>query len=605
MALVKTSIILNKSSTENGWYYPSSEMSVGFSDYFCQSSTEITGSGHFIRLNSAGMKMLYPTANARPSKIISSQICAEYVVGDATTITLQLDGVAIHSEVFGTATLEERALDNISDAAITSSTMSSEIKWVFAGGQCNCSKLYIRMLFNQYNAYAVISDSSKEGIKNVSVSKSTFYDGEAVTYSAVVSDSAVWRGWYSDSGCKNLVSTELNYTVSPTSSLYLYAKADVRSTALLLGQSGDSRPQMCEQIDNLRAIPTKAQYVGSTDGPPAVYLSWKWPTSYEDDSCEAVVFYRKEGSIPTKLGDGSRVPLGSEVKKEGILPYNHEKYTGSLVDSTFGYKTSVSENVGKTYYYRAFTRSADDTYQISQRAVSVTLEDSAKLGNLPVGSLVRFSISNSSKNFIIVHQGIPDTIRYGDDCFGTWLLMQDIYTNRAWDSSGGWDYTTSSINTYLNGTFYNYFTSSVRNIIKQVNIPVDNTYNPFSGATLYTTLSTKVFLLDRAEIEATRNSDTERGAVLEYFDRSSESIANSRRIANYNGSAAAWYTRWGIEGISESQPVYIVYVSDTGDIYSNLNSTDSKGIRPAIILPSDTKVNVSTTNSDGSYNLIL
>ena len=93
-----------------------------------------------------------------------------------------------------------------------------------------------------------------------------------------------------------------------------------------------------------------------------------------------------------------------------------------------------------------------------------------QIGSLAVGSTIRLNVNNSPKEFIVVHQGKPDSI-YDESCNGTWLLMKDIYENRQWHNSNINKYESSDIHTYLNNTFLNLFDSNIKNAIKQVKIP--------------------------------------------------------------------------------------------------------------------------------------
>ena len=93
-----------------------------------------------------------------------------------------------------------------------------------------------------------------------------------------------------------------------------------------------------------------------------------------------------------------------------------------------------------------------------------------QIGSLAIGTTVRLNINNSSKEFIIVHQGKPSSL-YDDSCNGTWLLMKDIYEKRQWHSSNVNKLESSTIHSYLNSTFLNLFDSNIKNAIKQVKIP--------------------------------------------------------------------------------------------------------------------------------------
>lgn len=203
------------------------------------------------------------------------------------------------------------------------------------------------------------------------------------------------------------------------------------------------------------------------------------------------------------------------------------------------------------------------------------------LGNMTVGSIVKIKVNGASKDFIVVHQGNPDTSVYDDSCDGTWVLMKDIYTTSTFGNNNS--YKDSRIHTYLNGTFYNLIDSNIRAAIKQVKIPYQNgTGSGGSLATGAAGLNTKVFLLSGYEVGWTvMDSDSfpKDGRRLAYFPSSSG--GNSKRIAYDGSSAGVWWTRspytYSYENIS---------VVNTNGTYTYGSYTSNYYVRPAFILPS-------------------
>ena len=204
------------------------------------------------------------------------------------------------------------------------------------------------------------------------------------------------------------------------------------------------------------------------------------------------------------------------------------------------------------------------------------------LSTKAVGSTIKLNVNGAAKEFIVVHQGKPSSL-YDDSCNGTWLLMKDIYENRVWQSGNVNKYESSDIHAYLNSTFLNLFDSNIKDAIKQVKIPYRK--NGGSGGTDQSGangLSCKVFLLSGYEVGWTSGDNQyfpQDGAKLDYFTASSG--GNSKRIANFNGSAAYWWLR--------SPYAYhtfnVWYVFADGGYGSSLAS-GSSGIRPALVLPS-------------------
>lgn len=211
------------------------------------------------------------------------------------------------------------------------------------------------------------------------------------------------------------------------------------------------------------------------------------------------------------------------------------------------------------------------------------------ISNLAVGKSVYIKVNGVSKEFLVVHQGRPSTA-YDSSCDGTWLLMKDIYTSRAWDSTNN-DYANSDIRTYLNGTFLNLFDAGIKSAIKQVKLPytkgVGNNGALITGSS---GLAAKVFLLSYTELgyysaETYANAE---GAVLSYFN----GVSDSKRIAYYNGTATAWWLRSpNLAGDSNVWNALDYGGSNRGNLCSY-----SRGVRPALVLP-------SSATFDENYNV--
>lgn len=204
------------------------------------------------------------------------------------------------------------------------------------------------------------------------------------------------------------------------------------------------------------------------------------------------------------------------------------------------------------------------------------------LSSKAIGSTIKLKVNGSAKDFIVVHQGKPSSV-YDDSCNGTWLLMKDIYENRAWHSSNTNDYANSTIHSYLNSTFLNLFESNIKNAIKQVKLP----YRKGSGTSTTVTsgsngLSAKIFLLSATETSFSFSyMPSGEGAELAYFKGCADNSSDSKRVAKLNGSATDWWLR--------SPYCYYfngaLYVDSNGD-WDYYNCSSSYGIRPALILPS-------------------
>lgn len=212
---------------------------------------------------------------------------------------------------------------------------------------------------------------------------------------------------------------------------------------------------------------------------------------------------------------------------------------------------------------------------------------------LSVGDTVTLNVGGVPYEWIVVHQGLPTAQSssstsgkptpvesYDSSCEGTWLLMKNIYVKRAFDADAyGNQYQGSDIDAYLNNTFIGLLDADVQNSVKEVQIPATDT----SDSQDYSNYATKIFLLSNDELgtayEETYNVSTE-GICLDYFVNAD----NGRRIAHYNNTATAWWTRsaWGSHNVQIKADG-----SGTFTYNSDYIPDNNYGIRPAMIMPSD------------------
>lgn len=204
-----------------------------------------------------------------------------------------------------------------------------------------------------------------------------------------------------------------------------------------------------------------------------------------------------------------------------------------------------------------------------------------KIETLNVGQSVYANVGGVRKEFIVVHQGLPSSL-YDSSCDGTWLLMKDIYEMRQWNSNSELLYENSSIHSYLNSTFLSLFDANIQSAIKQAKIPYLKGGKGGSVQSGANGLSCKVFLLGGYELNF-RNIFPADGAGLDGF---AESIINNPAyLATYNGTL----TKWWLRSITTLDINYAGLVR--GYAYDSASVTESNGIRPCIILPSDALVN--------------
>lgn len=180
---------------------------------------------------------------------------------------------------------------------------------------------------------------------------------------------------------------------------------------------------------------------------------------------------------------------------------------------------------------------------------------------------------------------------YDDSCNGTWLLMKNIYEERAWNSSAYNSYEASPIHSYLNSTFLDLL--DIKDVIRQAKIPYVDGTGGSAVASGVNGLPAKVFLLSGYEVGWTYSGTPVDGAKLPYFESGTGSPAQNKRIAYLNGEATAWWLR----SPDTSDTYDVKLVTFTGDV-SITNASSSYGIRPAFIVPLDTLV-------DSNNNIVV
>lgn len=212
-------------------------------------------------------------------------------------------------------------------------------------------------------------------------------------------------------------------------------------------------------------------------------------------------------------------------------------------------------------------------------------------GDLAVGSSVYLMMNGSAVEYLVVNQGNPNSALYDASCDGTWLLTKDIYESRRWHSSDVNKYESSTIHTYLNGTFLNLFDTDIKAQIKTVKLPYRKD-GGFGGTTQQGSngISAQIFLLSGPEVSLTQSAmDSGEGAVLSYFKGCATTAPDSKRIAYLNGAATNWWLRSPLT----NTPTSVWSVVANGGYYG-YNCSSSSGIRPALILPYSAKFDKDT-----------
>ena len=210
---------------------------------------------------------------------------------------------------------------------------------------------------------------------------------------------------------------------------------------------------------------------------------------------------------------------------------------------------------------------------------------STTISALSVGSSVYVKESGVPVEYIVVHKGNPDETMYDASCNGAWLLRKTAKMDMQWNEDDANNYPTSSINTWMNGTFYN--SLNIKSIISQIKIP-------YSDPNAYTTvhsgsdgLSTKIFLLSCKETGASgstfNNKMSYEGSVLDWFAASS----GNRKFAS----------TWWLRSVNNDAKYSAWFIYADGS-YGLWDTTKTYSARPAFIVPLNTLV-------DSNNNIVV
>lgn len=228
MATVVTKKLrLDKNNIEN--YCDAKNVSFNVADHAWRKWLNGSSDGYII-LKDNGKAELFPTSTAHPFKADSTMSASRS--SGTCIVDLQFAGTKVHEESYTSGSQHSKSKENITDSAVIDSTRATEIKWHVHGKNGDNQRgdlLELILYFNQYNAQALISDGAT-GIQSVSVSNLTPCYGDTITFSVKLAQDVTFDGWYSDSACTQLVSTDKNYSVSPSSDITLYAKATANVT---------------------------------------------------------------------------------------------------------------------------------------------------------------------------------------------------------------------------------------------------------------------------------------------------------------------------------------------------------------------------------------
>ena len=275
-----------------------------------------------------------------------------------------------------------------------------------------------------------------------------------------------------------------------------------------------------------------------------------------DTTLEQLITMLRNGTFPFDFNG-----INADGVAQMGTPYNTANVLPASVASLYGRDSSAV---------------LKDVLEKLSNAIAITehTPDVETYEDVQVGNAVYINIDGTPTEFIVVHQGKPSE-DYDDSCNGTWLMMKNIYALGRWGAkTSPPHYWSTTINDYLNETFYNKIDPSIREYIKTVNIPVENI-----------TFTAKVFALSASEIGGSKADSEwlgyEEGAKLDYFISGSTSQAKSKRIAAYNAANESWLLR----SIDNNGTYANPYIVSSDGSYTNSTDNVNRGYRPVFIFP--------------------
>lgn len=296
----------------------------------------------------------------------------------------------------------------------------------------------------------------------------------------------------------------------------------------------------------------------------------------------------KPTGLDTSLQDGAfvsgdvvTVTIDTEGKKlnfklgggvNDTLPPLNPNMTGELADGVFTVtadKLPVAQAdalAGAEWYYgdHVPARPGDGTKVEFTREQLITSAPEGKAASeYNAGDIVTIKENGSPVEFICLKHGYP-TLDNGMTLF----YRKNIYSilDSITGISPDYDYTGSTLDTYMEATYKTVLSPYVRNIIQPVNIAVR------TGE-----ITRSIFPLSNGELGDT--SDPVIGNAIAYF------ASDAQRISNYGSSPAQYATRlFNSYGV-----ISVCCVTESGAFRRiAIGSLSNVGVRPAFVLPSST-----------------
>lgn len=193
--------------------------------------------------NDAAKDVLFPNNTAHPYMMD----VAYYLSSQSSTNNGYISFEAAGEEVTRhnvTTTPTLHSLTDITPASfpgLANITKSSDMRYVlYLPNNWNALVLSYPSVKLYFWLYDFVAGKVGNAVRSASVSSTTGYEGDSITFSVTLKRGATWHGWYSDAACTQLVSTDQTYTISAADdlTLYAYATREETPTGLWLKRSG-------------------------------------------------------------------------------------------------------------------------------------------------------------------------------------------------------------------------------------------------------------------------------------------------------------------------------------------------------------------------------
>lgn len=199
-----------------------------------------------------------------------------------------------------------------------------------------------------------------------------------------------------------------------------------------------------------------------------------------------------------------------------------------MEDQPFDFNTPITEDITLIAQF-------DCPNGVTLTQFKTALDNGTAATTYPVGTQIDDTTNGSYDPLIVAHYGKG----YGTDHNGAYLFRKYIYpVEKAWGDVG--TYENSTINTWLNGDYFNSCSADIKAMAKQIHVPVVNGYVP-----------AKIFLMSGVETMSLSGS-ADAGMVWDYWKEktgltSPSTVANTGRVMSAgeltNGHGEAWWLR--------------------------------------------------------------